>query len=67
MKAFLTWLAVALVAVLAWQWWDWPAPKTQSRIEKAGPVRVEIPSGQKENPLDLLSPLGEKQEYALVT
>lgn len=67
MRVLLAALALALAAVLVWQWRDWPTPTPQ--VTAADP---KVPSGEtseppEDNPLVLLTPLGEKEEYAEVT
>lgn len=67
MRAVFALLALVLAAVLGWQWRDWPPPATQPRAEDAASAKVKTPQPPRENPLDLLTPLGEKEEYAVVT
>jgi hypothetical protein len=53
--------------VLVWQWRDWPSPELEPDAEGLGTASVEESAQPEQNPLDLLTPLGEKEEYAVVT
>jgi hypothetical protein len=59
---------LALTALLIWQWQEWPPPDNpvDAQDDPAATV-VPGPSPPEENPLDLLTPVGEKDEYAVVT
>lgn len=67
MKALLALLVLTLAAVLVWQWREWPpsAPGPDSADAQLTPA--ETPAQPTENPLDLLTPLEEKDEYLIVT
>ena len=67
MRAVFALLALVLAAVLGWQWWNWPPPPTQPRAEDAASAKVKTPQPAQGNPRDLLTPLGEQEEYAVVT
>lgn len=67
MKAVFALLALALAAVLGWQWRDWPPSHPPPRTEDPATAQVQTSQPPQENPLDLLTPLGEKEEYAVVT
>lgn len=66
MRASIALLAFALVAVLVWQWWDWPTTVPEPG-EEPGSIPAQSASQAPGDPSDLLAPLGEKDEYATVT
>lgn len=67
MRAVVASLALLLAAALLWQWRGWPPPRPQPGEDDSGSAEVQTPPAADENPLDLLTPLGEKDEYAVVT
>ncbi len=67
MRALFALLALSLAVVLVWQWRDWPPPPPGAAQADAAPPDGKASGQTEENPLDLLTPLGEKDEYAEVT
>ena len=67
MKALLALLALTLAGALAWQWRDWPSPAPEPNSADAKAPKTEVPPQPAVNPLDMLTPLGEKDEYLIVT
>ena len=67
MKMWFALLALALVLVLVWEWRDWPPPAPGPNTAGPAPAEAQLPSQPEENPLDLLSPLGDIEEYENVT
>jgi hypothetical protein len=60
-------IALALAGVLGWQWRDWPPPQPQPSVSDGAGSRTDAVPKPEENPLDLLTPLGAMEEYAVVT
>lgn len=65
MKAFLLFVVVALGGLLALQWVGWPpeTPGADTAPSAGDPV---LAAGEAANPLDLLQPLADREEYAVV-
>lgn len=66
MKLVLGLIVVTLAGVLGWQWAGWPpqppAPETRATAEPG-----QVPAPAPEDPLALLQPLDDKEDYAVVT
>jgi general secretion pathway protein N len=67
LKAPILLLVFALAGVLFWQWWGWSGPMPGPGAAVSDPLTTGVPPGQSEDPINLLAPLGEKEEYASVT
>lgn len=67
MKVLFALIAFALTTVLFSQWRNWPPPAPQVSATAPNASADETPQQPEENPLDLLTPLGEKEDYAQVT
>lgn len=67
MRVLFAVLAVALAAVLVWQWRGWPPPPPQESAVHPKASAGETRGQPDENPMELLTPLAEKEEYGVVT
>ena len=66
MRTLLAVIAFGLSLLLVWQWQDWPPPSPNPDATGLAAPPAEVVSKPAESPLDRLSPLGEKDEYAAV-
>jgi hypothetical protein len=67
LKVVYSMLALSLALISTWQWRDWPPPAPEPSEAGPSPPAASTSLESAQNPLDSMSPLGDIEEYAIVT
>lgn|GEM_PF-3749653 len=64
MKTWVGLLALALLLVLVWQWYDWPPVAPGLDGTRPRSLTTQVSSSTAEDPFERLSPLEDEGKYA---